>query len=853
MASPGKADAKEAKRDSLAGITSATAKYQKNYIEKIESEIKKLRQEKATAASVATLAEEKMKVAQQDKDNAVAAKARAESVARQATASQTALEDKIHALERRVADETESLQSASTTISSLQAQLDKESRRTASLEAQVGVTSNERSASDAAARRNEEQLRTLQVEHTSMLARAKGAEKRCQELQLALADAEHLKSDHTILRSEKETLESLRRRAEEESARLEKNRAELLEQIRIMEASRHEDKINRDEIGSEKARAVQMLALLQAEKHAVEEALQLLQQQSAEEKATLSERLASAEAGSANLLREKELSVEERAKNLGQLAMDAAEKRDLQKKVDHLLEERTELEARTHSAEQRHNEGSVIREAAVAERHRLEQEVAIARAERKRMDEATLQQEQTFKDLQRDKQALLVRTESAETRARDVLAMRDKVIEELSKTRENLATSQAEKIAAEELVRRCELQINHMTDERAALQARCDDLARQKDVEAHERSKLTMQLSVAHSEKCAIEEVLKLSEMRLGEERPALTQRAEFAERRSTELEVQRQALSRANEDLKAAVASQREAHNEAIREMAGLKAEKHGLETKLHSTEASLGDMRATVDAAEVRASEAVAERLRCFDTLTAAEAGRRGGEEILNRMSADIKSMSMERSQLLERVGAAEEKSRQAEETRRTLAACQSNLAALQQERAALAQEVAVAQTELRGKELVARHLEQKMYEEKLALQSRVEVAEERVHEAHAGRNSLQDESARLRESYENLLDDHRNLGAVVAQMTRGGCSTTPSSACKTAQRFHISPTSQQHSVLQPVVAATDAIPSTGMSPNGASPGQAFGMTQVGYEAAHRAPPGPYAVSWAPTGTHQ
>ena len=67
------------------------------------------------------------------------------------------------------------------------------------------------------------------------------------------------------------------------------------------------------------------------------------------------------------------------------------------------------------------------------------------------------------------------------------------------------AAAQGEKAGLEELVRRCELQIRTLTDDKAAMLARadaaeerCKELTRQRDAAHAERSKLTEQLGVSH-------------------------------------------------------------------------------------------------------------------------------------------------------------------------------------------------------------------------------------------------------------------------------------------------------------------------------------------------------------------
>ena len=57
-----------------------------------------------------------------------------------------------------------------------------------------------------------------------------------------------------------------------------------------------------------------------------------------------------------------------------------------------------------------------MRDATVAERTRLEQELAVAASERRRVDEASTRGETQIKELQKDKASLQARAESAENR-----------------------------------------------------------------------------------------------------------------------------------------------------------------------------------------------------------------------------------------------------------------------------------------------------------------------------------------------------------------------------------------------------------------------------------------------------
>ena len=58
--------------------------------------------------------------------------------------------------------------------------------------------------------------------------------------------------------------------------------------------------------------------------------------------------------------------------------------------------------------------------------------MAVQQSEKRRVEEAQARSEQSIKELQKDKQSLTARAEAAEARVKDVLAMRDAVVEERS-------------------------------------------------------------------------------------------------------------------------------------------------------------------------------------------------------------------------------------------------------------------------------------------------------------------------------------------------------------------------------------------------------------------------------------
>ena len=108
------------------------------------------------------------------------------------------------------------------------------------------------------------------------------------------------------------------------------------------------------------------------------------------------------------------------------------------------------------------------------------------------------------------------------------------------------------------------------------------------------------------------------------------------------------------------------------------------------------------------------------------------------------------------------------QLEKAQEALHEVQNERQALQREKTALAQNLAVTQTELRGKEVVARHGETRLHEEKLALQARAEAAEERCHESNARRDALQADRARLQDTYNALLEERNRLEDRLTNLT-------------------------------------------------------------------------------------
>ena len=644
--------------------------------------------------ALAQLADERMKAAYTAKDEVLSEKSRIQEMLAVCQVEKAALQEQLQRTERRLQDENSSLQTTvqqgHERVKELQAQLERIQSEKGTLEANLAVTSSEKRGTDEAQRRTEQLLARYQQDFPALQARCDAAEDQNKELRLA-REAQNdematLKREMATLLAEKSGLAELARKGEEDNHKMESTKATLTERLESAESRVRELTTSKETTLAEKSRALQQLAVLTSEKNAAEEANQRLQAQFREERNALAARAEQAESACRELTRDRDALTEERSRISETAAVASVQMKECESRIrslEHNLQscqdERNSLQAKCEGLEGRLRDADSMRDATVAERTRLEQELAVAASERRRVDEASTRGETQIKELQKDKASLQARAESAENRVKDVMGMRDAVVEERGRALETLAACQAEKTGLEEAVRRCELQIRTLTDDKAALGARAEaaeerskELTRQRDAAHAERSKLTEQLGVSHTERRAVEEVLRLTEVRIGEERPALLQRCEFAEKRCAEMEQQRDALAAERQKLLDQLGKGKDDHAETQRELASAASERRALEELLQRTEARLGDeraaLRAGADGAEARCAEvarqrdqAIEERLRAAEAQSAAEADRRSAEDAALRLTAELKRMGEERTATPERLGATDERNRE------------------------------------------------------------------------------------------------------------------------------------------------------------------------------------------------
>ena len=195
--------------------------------------------------------------------------------------------------------------------------------------------------------------------------------------------------------AEKSGLAELSKKTEEEAGRLEVTKSQLLERVENAEARGRELQHAKDAAFAERSRSLQQLAVLTSEKNASDEAVMRLQGQLREERGTLTVRCETAEAACREVTRDRDAMAEEKARLGEQMAVLTVEKREtdarasqLEKTLQLAQEERGAMQVRSEGAENRLRDMDALKESMVAERQKLEQEMAVASSERRRIEEA---------------------------------------------------------------------------------------------------------------------------------------------------------------------------------------------------------------------------------------------------------------------------------------------------------------------------------------------------------------------------------------------------------------------------------------------------------------------------------
>ena len=340
----------------------------RRYVEQLEADAKKLKQEKTAAEAIATLADERMKAAYSAKDEVLAEKSRVQEQLAVCQVEKAALEEQLHRTERRLQDENSALQSsvhqAAERAKELQAQLEKVSGEKGSLDAQLAVAASERRGTDEATRRTEQLLARFQEDHPALLAKLEASEDHNRELRLTrdaqIDEIAQLKRDLAQAIAEKSGLADLHKREEEEHGRMEQNKSQLQERCENAEARCRELQHSKDAAFAERSRALQQLAVLTSEKNAADEQGMRLQTQLREDRGSLTVRCETAEAAAREVTRDRDALAEEKARMGEQLAVMSVEKREaearcsqLEKTLQMTQEERGALQVKSEGVENR--------------------------------------------------------------------------------------------------------------------------------------------------------------------------------------------------------------------------------------------------------------------------------------------------------------------------------------------------------------------------------------------------------------------------------------------------------------------------------------------------------------------
>ena len=363
----------------------------------------------------------------------------------------------------------------------------------------------------------------------------------------------------------------------------------------------------RDTLLDDRARLQQQLSSAEAEKRGLEELVGRLEAQLPplrEEKALVVTSLEAAEARCAELQASREVVAEEKARLVEELAVVRAEKRgaeELAKRESQQLEgELVAARKEVAPAEEKIVALGLAKDELVAERGRLSEQLAVLQAEKRRSEDLSRRAESQLASALDDKAAANQRAEAAEERARDAAAAKEAATSERARAEEALAVAVAERKRVEETARMGE---SKLRDELAAVQAhatfaeqRCHEVSKQREAASDERAKAAEALAVAVSaqrsaeealavlvaEKKGVEELASKVEGGLREELSHAHERVKPVEARVHELhrlyEAAQEERHRVARELQHAVAAGRALHEQ----LQAVLGEKRALEQQL-------------------------------------------------------------------------------------------------------------------------------------------------------------------------------------------------------------------------------------------------------------------------------
>ena len=292
------------------------------------------------------------------------------------------------------------------------------------------------------------------------------------------------------------------------------------------------------------------------------------------------------------------------------------------------------------------NELRALRDNLAAEKSRALEDLAVANAERKHLQQSLVRNEAALKQAHTDKANALARAGAAEEQARDFLGQRDAAAAEAAKTREEKAIEDAARAAAEEARRRADEAGGEVRRKDAAateaklrradeLQAVHDELqgeaprvARGADPRRARADRGVERAAALAAEKRAADDAGKKTERALDEERASVAAHAEALNQRVAAAEAERQRANLAASD--------------ASEEIAKMTIEKKQADELCHRLEELVANLRGKDNMNAERAKELEAKLAAEVEATHQAAAESAKAAEALAVLQAEAKAAS-------------------------------------------------------------------------------------------------------------------------------------------------------------------------------------------------------------------
>lgn len=383
-----------------------------------------------------------------------------------------------------------------------------------------------------------------------------------------------------------------------------------------------------------------------------------------------------------------------------------------------LGEEQRAAGARTLAQEREWKDGLAeaqrLRDAAAAERSAVGQQLAVALADCRRLEERCVTAEAHEREGGEATRRMAARVEAADERHRANSAEIDRRGDEIARLASQLGAVQAEQLggqrARDEMTKLLEQQGEGMFEEKRRLaasaeaaEARAARLQGQRDEADADRAAAKEQLASVTAERDKLGEMLRKAEVQLADERASWSARTDFAEARVVQLTALRDASQAGKAQCKAQLEAVTEARATLQEQVARLSEEKRGateLSRRLDAREADASEQRVALAA---QCSEA-------REQMAAAQAEKQALQQALRTAEAKVIELATASSLQSSRADGAESRAAEMSQQREAEAAVRlqerTQLATLQEERGRLHAESAAVRAEQKaGEERIVR----------------------------------------------------------------------------------------------------------------------------------------------------